>query len=85
VLVNAAGITHYSPLFVTTPSLIYEMVQTNLVGTMQMCKTIGRNMMGSKDGLFPSAISPNITKMSRQRITDFRQEGASLTLLRCLV
>lgn len=50
VIVNAAGITHYSPLFVTSPSLMQEMVQTNLMGTMHACKTIGRSMMGSKDG-----------------------------------
>jgi short-subunit dehydrogenase len=50
VLVNAAGITHYSPLFVTSPSLLEEVVRTNLMGTMIACRTIGKNMMAIKKG-----------------------------------
>ncbi|PMD27776.1 NAD(P)-binding protein [Hyaloscypha hepaticicola] len=50
ILVNVAGITHYSPLFVTSPSLLEEVVRTNLVGTMMACRTVGRNMMAVKGG-----------------------------------
>ncbi|KAE9380195.1 NAD(P)-binding protein [Stipitochalara longipes BDJ] len=49
-LVNAAGITHYSPLFVTSPSLLEEVVTTNLTGTMMACRTVGKNMMANKKG-----------------------------------
>ncbi|KAH8601230.1 hypothetical protein B0O99DRAFT_648632 [Bisporella sp. PMI_857] len=48
VLVNAAGITHYSPLFVTSPELLEEVVKTNLTGTMYGCRFMGRAMMGRK-------------------------------------
>jgi len=50
VLVNAAGVTHYSPLFVTSPALLDEVVQTNLLGTMMGCRAVGKNMMASKNG-----------------------------------
>jgi FlaA1/EpsC-like NDP-sugar epimerase len=50
ILVNAAGVTHYSPLFVTSPSLLEEVVTTNLMGTMMVCRTVGKNMMAMKGG-----------------------------------
>jgi hypothetical protein len=50
ILVNAAGITHSSPLFVTTEELLEKIVSTNLMGTMLGCKVIGRTMMGNGDG-----------------------------------
>ncbi|PBP25692.1 hypothetical protein BUE80_DR003396 [Diplocarpon rosae] len=50
VLVNAAGVTHYSPLFVTSAGLLEEVVRTNLVGTMMACRTVGKNMMARKGG-----------------------------------
>ena len=52
---NAAGVTHYSPLFATTEELLEKIVQTNLMGTMFGCKTIGKVMMGnSRGGTFVS-------------------------------
>ena len=50
ILVNAAGITHYSPLFVTTEELLEKIVSTNLMGTVLGCKVIGRTMMGNGAG-----------------------------------
>lgn len=50
ILVNAAGITHYSPLFVTSTSLLEEVVRTNLMGTIMACRTVGKNMMALKGG-----------------------------------
>ena len=51
VLVNAAGITHYSPIFVTSPSLLEEVVRTNLMGTMMASRTVGKSMMATKGGM----------------------------------
>jgi NAD(P)-dependent dehydrogenase (short-subunit alcohol dehydrogenase family) len=48
-LVNAAGITHYSALFATKPELLEEVAQTNLIGTILGCRSIGRLMMGKKN------------------------------------
>ncbi|KUJ23128.1 NAD(P)-binding protein [Mollisia scopiformis] len=50
ILVNAAGVTHYSPLFITSPSLLEEVLRTNLMGTMMACRTVGKNMMASRGG-----------------------------------
>ncbi|KAH8800073.1 hypothetical protein F5882DRAFT_448383 [Hyaloscypha sp. PMI_1271] len=50
ILVNAAGVTHYSPLFVTSTSLLDEVVTTNLMGTMMACRTVGKNMLAMKGG-----------------------------------
>lgn len=50
ILVNAAGVTHYSPLFVTSPTLLEEVMRTNLMGTMMGCRTVGKNMMARKGG-----------------------------------
>ncbi|KAK2627964.1 hypothetical protein QTJ16_002610 [Diplocarpon rosae] len=50
VLVNAAGVTHYSPLFVTSVGRLEEVVRTNLLGTMMACRTVGKNMMARKGG-----------------------------------
>ncbi|KAE8453511.1 hypothetical protein EG329_010372 [Mollisiaceae sp. DMI_Dod_QoI] len=50
ILVNAAGVTHYSPLFVTSPSLLEEVIRTNLMGTTMACRTVGKNMMALKGG-----------------------------------
>ena len=49
-LVNAAGLTHYSPLFVTTPAVLEEVVRVNLMGTMLACRFLGRGMMGKEGG-----------------------------------
>jgi NADP-dependent 3-hydroxy acid dehydrogenase YdfG len=48
--VNAAGITHYSPLFATTEELLEKIVHTNLMGTMLGCKAMGKAMMGNANG-----------------------------------
>ncbi|KAH7409245.1 hypothetical protein BKA64DRAFT_391414 [Cadophora sp. MPI-SDFR-AT-0126] len=50
ILVNAAGITHYSPLFVTGPTLLDEVLRTNLMGTMMGCRAVGKAMLGGKGG-----------------------------------
>ncbi|KAK0109774.1 hypothetical protein ONS95_002450 [Cadophora gregata] len=50
ILVNAAGITHYSPLFVTSPTLLDEVLQTNLMGTMMGCRAVGKGMLSRKGG-----------------------------------
>ncbi|KAL2068867.1 hypothetical protein VTL71DRAFT_15205 [Oculimacula yallundae] len=50
ILVNAAGITHYSPLFVTSPALLDEVLRTNLMGTMMGCRALGKGMLGRKGG-----------------------------------
>lgn len=47
---NAAGITHYSPLFATTEELLQKLLYTNLMGTMLGCKTIGKAMLGNANG-----------------------------------
>jgi len=56
ILVNAAGITHASTLFTTTPDLLEEVVQTNLIGTMIACRTVGRNMIAEKGGKYLFAL-----------------------------
>lgn len=50
ILVNAAGITHYSPLFVTSPALLDEVLRTNLMGTMMGCRAVGKGMLQRKGG-----------------------------------
>lgn len=50
ILVNAAGISHSSPLFVTSLGLIQEVIQTNLVGTILGCRIVGKNMLAGKGG-----------------------------------
>ncbi len=57
ILVNAAGITHASPLFVTSPDLLEEVVRTNLIGTIMACKTIGKTMMVKREGKFFSSVN----------------------------
>jgi len=44
-LVNAAGITHSSPFFSTSPALLEDVISTNLLGTMWACKFIGKGML----------------------------------------
>ncbi|KAG9246646.1 hypothetical protein BJ878DRAFT_533094 [Calycina marina] len=44
-LVNAAGVTHASPLFVTGTQCLEEVVRTNLMGTMLGCRVVGRGML----------------------------------------
>jgi short-subunit dehydrogenase len=51
ILVNAAGITHSSPFVVTSTSLLEQVVQTNLMGTMYGCRVIGKMMMRQREGL----------------------------------
>ncbi|CZS89622.1 related to dehydrogenases with different specificities (related to short-chain alcohol dehydrogenases) [Rhynchosporium agropyri] len=50
ILVNAAGVTHYSPLFVTSPGWLEEVMRTNLMGTMMGCRAVGKGMLGKKGG-----------------------------------
>ena len=51
-LVNAAGLTHSSPLFVTTGRVLEEVTRVNLLGTMFACRFLGRGMMGKEGGAF---------------------------------
>lgn len=48
ILVNSAGITHYSPLFVTSVGSLEKIIETNLMGTMLACKVVGKGMIGNK-------------------------------------
>lgn len=48
VLINAAGITHYSSLFVTSVDLLEEIVQTNLMGCIVACREVGKRMIGNR-------------------------------------
>ncbi|KAI9650569.1 hypothetical protein NHQ30_000587 [Ciborinia camelliae] len=50
ILINAAGLTHASPLITTSPSLIEEVLQTNLMGTIWGCKVIGKDMLRRREG-----------------------------------
>ncbi|KAH6711103.1 hypothetical protein DL95DRAFT_378123 [Leptodontidium sp. 2 PMI_412] len=50
ILINAAGITHYSPLFITSPGLLDEVLRTNLMGTMMGCRAVGKGMLRGKEG-----------------------------------
>ncbi|KAF7891917.1 hypothetical protein EAF00_008219 [Botryotinia globosa] len=50
ILINAAGLTHASPLITTSPSLIENILQTNLMGTIWGCKIIGKEMLRRREG-----------------------------------
>ncbi|TGO43666.1 hypothetical protein BOTNAR_1495g00010 [Botryotinia narcissicola] len=50
ILINAAGLTHASPLITTSPSLIENILQTNLMGTIWGCKIIGKEMLRRRGG-----------------------------------
>ena len=52
VLVNAAGITHYSPFFVSNVEALEGVVRTNLLGTLLGCRFVGKRMMGRGGELF---------------------------------
>lgn len=52
ILINAAGLTHASPLITTSPSLIENILQTNLMGTIWGCKIIGKEMLRRREGIF---------------------------------
>ena len=45
---NAAGLTHYSPLFVTNVETLEGILRTNLMGTMLACKIVGKGMIGNR-------------------------------------
>jgi NADP-dependent 3-hydroxy acid dehydrogenase YdfG len=51
ILVNAAGVTHYSLLVATQPKLVEEVVGTNLMGTVWGCQVMVKNMMRRKRGI----------------------------------
>lgn len=50
ILVNAAGITHFSPLIVTSEELLEGVMQTNLMGTMWGCRVVGKEMVRARSG-----------------------------------
>lgn len=50
ILVNCAGVAHYSPLVATSAAAVEKTVQTNLLGTMLGCRMVGRNMMKMRQG-----------------------------------
>lgn len=52
VLVNCAGVAHYSPFVVTSSTTIEQTLQTNLMGTMLGCKIVGKRMMANREGGF---------------------------------
>jgi NADP-dependent 3-hydroxy acid dehydrogenase YdfG len=51
ILVNAAGVTHYSLLVATQPKLVEEVVGTNLMGTVWGCQVMVKNMIRRKGGI----------------------------------
>ena len=57
VLVNAAGVTHFSPLMVTTTELLKRVVETNLMGAMYGSRVMAKMMMRQKAGLFDYVLS----------------------------
>jgi short-subunit dehydrogenase len=50
ILVNCAGVAHYSPLVVTTSASMEQTLQTNLMGTMLGCKIVGKRMIANREG-----------------------------------
>ena len=50
VLVNAAGLTHYSLLMATAPDMLDEIIQTNLMGAVWACQILSKNMVRRKKG-----------------------------------
>lgn len=50
-LVNAAGVTHYSLLAATQSRVVEEVVGTNLMGTLWGCQVMVKNMMRRKRGI----------------------------------
>lgn len=52
VLVNAAGVAHYSLLMATKAELVREVVDTNLMGTIWGCKAVVKGMMRKKSGVY---------------------------------
>jgi hypothetical protein len=51
VLVNAAGITHYSLLMATQPKMVEDVIGTNLMGAIWGCQVMVKNMMRRKQGI----------------------------------
>jgi short-subunit dehydrogenase len=52
VLVNAAGVTHYSLLVATQMKVVEEVVGTNLMGAVWGCQVMVKNLMRRKRGKF---------------------------------
>ena len=52
ILVNAAGLTHYSPFLITSEERMQEVLDTNLMGTVLGCKTVGKGMLKGGGGEF---------------------------------
>ncbi|KAG0642052.1 hypothetical protein HOY80DRAFT_918103 [Tuber brumale] len=50
ILVNAAGITHYSLLMATKSETIQEVIRTNLVGSVLGCRAMLRGMVRARSG-----------------------------------
>lgn len=57
ILVNAAGVTHYSLLMATDARVIEDVVRTNLVGCIYGCKAVLKNMIRQKGGTIPKPMS----------------------------
>ncbi|RPB05925.1 NAD(P)-binding protein [Choiromyces venosus 120613-1] len=50
ILVNAAGITHYSLLMATKTETIQEVIRTNLTGSLLGCRAVVRGMVRARSG-----------------------------------
>ncbi|KAI9844940.1 MAG: hypothetical protein M1838_001972 [Thelocarpon superellum] len=50
VLINAAGVAHYSLLMATKPELVERVVRTNLMGPVWAGQIVGRNMVRRRKG-----------------------------------
>lgn len=49
----------------TTPYLLEEVVQTNLIGTMIACRTVGRNMIAENGGECYADFAPRVSSHTR--------------------
>ncbi|OBT57206.1 hypothetical protein VE04_02703 [Pseudogymnoascus sp. 24MN13] len=63
VLVNAAGITHYSLLVRTPAATVDEVIDTNLRGTILGCQHMIKDMMRKKTGTFKPCCIINIASL----------------------
>ncbi len=50
ILINAAGVNHDGLLVRSSIEKIHDTIQTNLLGSIHLCKTVCRNMMRERNG-----------------------------------
>ena len=57
VLVNAAGVTHSSPLLATSEALVRRVLDTNLMGVLWASQVLGKKMLRQKGGVVVNVAS----------------------------